>query len=244
MSDLHNPHDKFFKETFTRLEVARDFFANYLPESVTAVLDLDSLNLQSGSFIDPDLQEQFADLLYHVTLHDDSEAYLYLLLEHKSYPDTQTPFQLLRYLVRIWERDNREGVGLRPIVPIVVYHGRERWRVATDFGEMFVGAEALRPYWPSFHYHLQDLSALSDEEVRGQVHLQIALLVMKYIFDPALRGRLGEILTLFTELAEAQTALEYLRTVLYYACAESAEALAKPAPIWHRKKWWRWYKQL
>jgi len=30
MSDISNPHDKFFKETFTRLELARDFFANYI----------------------------------------------------------------------------------------------------------------------------------------------------------------------------------------------------------------------
>ncbi|MBE2202390.1 MAG: Rpn family recombination-promoting nuclease/putative transposase, partial [Anaerolinea sp.] len=57
MSDLSNPHDKFFKETFSQPEVARDFFANYLPQRVTAVLDLDTLALQPDSFIDPDLQE-------------------------------------------------------------------------------------------------------------------------------------------------------------------------------------------
>ena len=154
MSNISNPHDKFFKETFTRLEVAQDFFANYLPPSVVAVLDLDSLNLQSGSFIDPDLQEQFADLLYRVALHDGGDAYLYLLLEHKSYPDPLAPFQLLRYLVRIWERDSREGEGLRPIVPILVYHGRERWQVALDLGALFTGPEALRPFWPTFRYQL------------------------------------------------------------------------------------------
>ncbi|HUM71800.1 MAG TPA: Rpn family recombination-promoting nuclease/putative transposase, partial [Chloroflexota bacterium] len=59
MPDLTNPHDRFFKETFGRIEVARDFFAHYLPETVTAVLDLDTLELQSGNFIDPDLQEQW-----------------------------------------------------------------------------------------------------------------------------------------------------------------------------------------
>jgi predicted transposase/invertase (TIGR01784 family) len=216
MSDISNPHDKFFKETFTRLELARDFFANYLPEAVTAVLNLDSLTLQSGSFIDPDLQTQFADLLYQVNLNDGSEAYLYLLLEHKSYPDPQTLFQLLRYEVRIWERDSREGLSLRPIIPIVVYHGRERWRLATDFAGLFTGPEVLRPYWPSFHYQLQDLSALSDDEVRGQAQLQAALLVLKYIFDPALHGRFREIIALFTDLAQTETALEYLETVLYY----------------------------
>lgn len=216
MSDITNPHDKFFKETFTRLELARDFFANYLPETVTAVLDLDTLALKSGSFIDPDLQTQFADLLYQVSLYNESEAYLYILLEHKSYPDPQTVFQLLRYLVRIWERDSREGSTLRPIIPIVVYHGQERWRVAEDFAGLFSGPEVLLPYWPSFRYQLQDLSALSDEEVRGQAQLQAALLVLKYIFDPAMHGRFREIIGLFTDLAQTQTALEYLQTVLYY----------------------------
>jgi predicted transposase/invertase (TIGR01784 family) len=202
--------------------VARDFFANYLPPAVAETLDLDSLALQSGSFVDEDLQEQFADLLYQVHLHDAGDAYLYLLLEHKSYPDPETPFQLLRYLVRIWERDQRDDKDLRPIVPVVVYHGRSRWRIATDFAGLFTGPAALRPYWPQFRYELQDLSALSDEEVRGTVHLQIGLLVLKYIFDPALRGRLEEIFLMFRDLAEAETALEYLRTVLYYIGKASA----------------------
>ncbi|MCB8942799.1 MAG: Rpn family recombination-promoting nuclease/putative transposase [Ardenticatenaceae bacterium] len=147
MSGISNPHDKFFKETFTRMEMARDFFANYLPEEITAVLNLDSLTLQSGSFVDPDLQEQFADLLYRVNLQDESEVYLYLLLEHKSYPDPLTPFQLLRYLVRIWERDSREGESLRPIVPVAVYRPRAV-AVALDFGELFTGL-VLRRFGPA-----------------------------------------------------------------------------------------------
>ena len=119
MRDLTNPHDKFFKETFSRVEVARDFFINYLPESVTAVLDFDTLTIQPDSFVDADLQEQFADLLYSIQLQDGSEAYLYALLEHKSYPDPDVPFQFLRYMVRIWETDRREKEPLRPIVPIL-----------------------------------------------------------------------------------------------------------------------------
>lgn len=217
MNDLQNPHDKFFKELFTRIDLARDFFANYLPEAVVSAVALETLSLQSGSFIDENLQEQFADLLYQVDcVANTATAYLYLLLEHKSYPDPQAPFQMLRYLVRIWERDRQAGLELRPIVPVVVYHGRERWHIATNFNEQFTGPEALRPYWPSFEYLLQDLSRLSDEEVRGTVHLQIGLLLMKYIFDPNLHGHLGDIFMLFHELSEAQSPLEYLRTVLYY----------------------------
>lgn len=216
MSDLTNPHDKFFKETFSQIEVARDFFVNYLPETVTAVIDLDTLALQPDSFIDTDLQEQFADLLYSVDLVDGQGAYLYALLEHKSYPDPDTPFQLLRYLVRIWERDRRNKEPLRPIIPIVVYHGHAKWNIATNFADLFNGSEALRPYWPAFHYEIQDLSIINDDEIRGEAQLQIGMLILKYIFDPQLRVRLGDILSLFNDLAETTTAVEYLLTVLYY----------------------------
>jgi predicted transposase/invertase (TIGR01784 family) len=216
MSDLTNPHDKFFKETFSRLEVARDFFANYLPEPVVDTLNLDTLALQSGSFIDPDLQEQFADLLYQVELKDKSLAHLYLLLEHKSYADPLTPFQLLRYMVRIWERNTQADEPLRPIIPTVVYHGREHWRVAMDFREMFTGPEVLQAYWPQFRYELQDLARLSDEAVIGTANLQIGMLLMKYILYPELREQLLDIFFLFRDLTETQTSLEYFRTVLYY----------------------------
>jgi predicted transposase/invertase (TIGR01784 family) len=84
MSELRNPHDLFFRETFSRLEVARDFIAHYLPANVIAVLDLNTLELQKDSFVDADLRENFSDLLYRVQLGDGSEANVYLLLEHTS----------------------------------------------------------------------------------------------------------------------------------------------------------------
>ena len=94
---------------------------------------------------------------------------------------------MLRYLVRIWERDSQKKLMLRPIIPVVVYHGREQWQIAAQFS----GSEPLRPYWPTFLYELHDLSRLDEAEIRGQARLQIGLLIMKYIFDPALNGRLA-----------------------------------------------------
>ncbi len=36
---MNNPHDRFFKETMTRRENAVSFFREYLPESLTALID-------------------------------------------------------------------------------------------------------------------------------------------------------------------------------------------------------------
>lgn len=108
MSVLSNPHDRYFKETFARPEIARDFLENYLPPAVRDCLDLSSLTLQKESFIDHELRQHFSDILYQVqTVSQElpqESGYVYLLFEHKSYPDNLTIFQMLRYCVRIWER--------------------------------------------------------------------------------------------------------------------------------------------
>lgn len=96
-----------------------------------------------------------------------------------------------------WERDEQDKKRrLAPIIPLVVYHGRRRWRVATDFGELFPGPEALRPYWPAFRYELQDLGRYQDDEIIGAVWERMALLLMKHIFDPRLHEYLPAIFTL------------------------------------------------
>ena len=63
-SHLSNPHDSFFKDLFSRQEAAHDFLKHYLPPEVVATLNLDHLDIRKDSFIDPDLQAHFSDILY------------------------------------------------------------------------------------------------------------------------------------------------------------------------------------
>src|SRR3712207_1294937 len=102
MSELRNPHDRFFKEVFARPEVARDFLESYLPEAVATLLAPSAPQLRQGSFVDEALQEHFSDLLYEVQLTKGDTAYIYVLFEHKSYPEPLVALQLLRYMLRIW----------------------------------------------------------------------------------------------------------------------------------------------
>lgn len=221
MAELSQPHDLFFKEVFSRPEVAQDFLRHYLPAAVVAHLEPASLELQKGSFVDPELQEYFSDLLYRVQLKDGESAYVYLLFEHKSYPEPLIAFQLLRYLLRIWEQDLRHS-GRRqlvPIIPLVVYHGRAQWNVALNLGALFAGPEALRLYLPEFQYQLCDVTAYSEAELKGAVLLRVTLLVLKYVFSEEMADRLSDIMTLLSALTDRETALEYLETLLRYLSA-------------------------
>ena len=197
MSDITNPHDKFFKEALTQPDAARTFLRDYLPADVAALLDLSRLQLVKDSFVDESLQEHFSDLLYEVGLRDSGSAYVCVLFEHKSYVDPLVALQVLRYMVRVWDYSLRQRARLWPIIPVVVYHGAEHWSVAPDFQALFDLPAALKPYVPDFQYALYDLSAYSDAEIARTAVLGVGLLVLKHIYRPDLRARLPEVVALW-----------------------------------------------
>jgi len=74
MKQIISPHDKFFKEVFSDKENAAEFIANYLPENIVRLLDLNSLELKKDTFIDANLKEYFSDLLFKLKLKNGSEG--------------------------------------------------------------------------------------------------------------------------------------------------------------------------
>ncbi len=98
MSEVTNPHDRFFRDTLSRPGAARAFLQHVLPAEVKGVLDVSEPEMVQDSFVDADLRAHRADLLYRVQLRDGRGAYAYVLFEHKSTPDRWVAFQLLRYL--------------------------------------------------------------------------------------------------------------------------------------------------
>ena len=228
MPELTNPHDRFFKEVFSRKEVAADFLRNYLPTDVLACLDENSINLTKDSFVDNELATHLSDLLYEVELRDGSDAYVYVLFEHKSFPDSEVAFQLLRYMVRIWEQACRQKQvkKLPPIIPVVLYHGVVNWKISRKFSALFEHPEALGVFVPDFSYLVCDLSRYSNEDIKGMVLLRVTMLLLKYVMSDELRGQLPEIFKLLKELSAKDTGMEYLRTVLVYL-SKSTEKINK-----------------
>lgn len=221
---LQNPHDKFFKETFSNIEVAKDFIINYLPENIVKIIDLDTLELQKDSFINEQLQEVFSDMLFKVSINN-NDGYIYFLFEHKSYISKQTALQLLKYMVEIWEMNiKKEGIGKLPIIiPIVIYHGKEKWRVKTSLGDIIEGykglEEDIKKYIPNFEYLLYDISKYEDEDIKGHVQLRIMLSILRDIFTKDVRGIKDSIVkaaTYLAELEDKQTGVQYFETYMRY----------------------------
>ncbi|HOE11940.1 MAG TPA: Rpn family recombination-promoting nuclease/putative transposase [bacterium] len=215
MTEPIQPHDSFFRKVFSDRETVEDILFNNLPE-IAAHLMPGSLECTGDSFVNAELRKYISDLVYKARLRTGEEAFVYILFEHKSHPEPYVVFDLLRYMVRIWER-SREEKGFRrfpPIVPIVFYHGKKRWYGKTNFAALFPRAEGLSKFIPSFEYCLYDLSRYSEEEIRGRVLSRIILLLMKHIYEEDFGERFVRIGSLFAELAKERDILDFLQTVL------------------------------
>ena len=170
---IQNPHDKFFKETFGNVTVTKDFLNNYLPQNIMNIIDIDTLEPQKDSFINEELQEEFSDLLFRVNINNKG-GYLYFLFEHKSYTSRGIAFQLLKYMIEIWEtKIKKEGINELPvIIPLVIYHGKDNWNIKTTLGDMISGynelPEDIKKHIPNYEYLLYDISRYTDEEIKGE----------------------------------------------------------------------------
>lgn len=95
---------------------------------------------------------------------DKPPAQITLLLEHKSYLPNNIQLQLLRYLTESYQHQFRSDCKpLRLVLPVVVYHGDQAWKVR-DFADHFdLPAPELKRYLPLFSYELLDLSQVSEQ---------------------------------------------------------------------------------
>jgi hypothetical protein len=66
---LVHPHDKFFKNTFSRTDVVKSFISEYLPSEYKEVINIDTLEAIKDSHVNPELYEFFSDAVYAAKLY-------------------------------------------------------------------------------------------------------------------------------------------------------------------------------
>ena len=222
ISDVTNPHDKLFRETWSNLENARSFLQHYLPGHVLRLIDLESLEISKDSFVEKDLSDYYSDMLYKVMLSG-TPGFVYVLFEHKSYYDKYVHLQILEYMVKIWrlhikQQKRKKKEALPIVIPLLICHGREPWpEDGVRLSSLLSGpVKELTGYIPDFGFDLYDLTRFSDDDIKGTIMARVVLLLFKHVFDPDLQKKLPDIFSLMKTLMEKETGLQYLETVLRY----------------------------
>lgn len=85
-STTSTPHDAVFKQFLCHPDTARDFLEIHLPTTLRQICNLNTLRLESGSFIEEDLRPHYSDILWSLETSE-GEGYIYVVIEHQSTPD-------------------------------------------------------------------------------------------------------------------------------------------------------------
>jgi len=182
---IHQPHDKLVKSTFSDPDNARAFLEGHLPGKLTCRIDWTTLNLASGSFIDPEFAATSSDLLFTAQI-DGHPAFLYILFEHQNAEDPLIGLRLLTYMVRIWNdhlRSNPGATKLPPILPLVLAQDNKPWKSSTRFADLVDSPEGLgeelKKHIPDFEFQLVELYRMPFDKILGTPMGILALRALK-----------------------------------------------------------------
>jgi hypothetical protein len=163
-------HDTGYKALFSLPELVQQLIEGFVTPDIAQLLDFSTLELVAGSFVTPAMQSREEDVVWRVKMAD-TTLYLYLLLEFQSTPDAAMPVRMVQYVAALYDsliKEKRvDPRRLPPVLPVVLYNGERRWRVATDVGEAIECPPVLRAYQPRLRYYLLDEGAYSDHELAG-----------------------------------------------------------------------------
>mgnify|MGYP006182089417 FL=1 len=213
MKTTPTPHDALFKQFLTHPETARDFLDVHLPPALRQVCDLNTLRLESGSFIEEDLRAYYSDVLYSLKAGQ-GDGYIYALIEHQSSPDRHMGFRLMRYAIAAMQRHLDAGNDKLPLViPILFYHGQVtpypypmNW--LQEFSEPELAGQLYGNDFP-----LVDVTVISDDEIMTHRRMAILELLQKHVRQRDLAELLEQLVTL---LLAGYTNNEQLTSLMNY----------------------------
>ncbi|MEY4538313.1 MAG: hypothetical protein RLZZ306_70 [Bacteroidota bacterium] len=218
MNQLNNPHDKFFKETFSRLEVAQSFIEEVFPPDLLERLNLSALRRVNDSFTDAELEEYLADIVYQ-TEYAGQKTLVTLLFEHKSYVQKYPHLQLLQYILNVWKEERKQKKKLSVVIPIIIHHGEGTWKYKS-MKNYFKGLHpSLDRFIPDFDYLLFTLDKIDDNQIANfqNLLLSVTTMLLKHSHD-----KNDEFMKLSSFWAEklnrldADKQLEFIQTVFLY----------------------------
>ena len=207
------PHDAVFKQFLMHAETARDFLEIHLPVELRELCDLNTLHLESGSFIEESLKGHSTDVLYSVQMQG-NPGYLHVVIEHQSKPDKKMTFRMMRYSIAAMHRHLEADHDKLPlVVPILFYHGKvSPWPWARNWQQLFADPALAKALY-SNDFPLVDLTVMPDNQIARHRRMAMLELLQKHIRHRDLAELQVPLIALMTQgyLTEAQ-----LNTLLRY----------------------------
>lgn len=190
------PHDAIFKTFLSHPATVQDFLHLHLPASLRSLCDLQTLKLESTSFIEEALRAYYCDVLWSLKTRE-GEGYIYVVIEHQSTADPHMAFRLMRYAIAAMQRHLDAGHQTLPLViPMLFYHGTvSPYPFSLCWLDEFDDPDAARRLYGT-SLPLVDITVVPDDEIMQHRRVALLELVQKHIRKRDLMGLVEKLATL------------------------------------------------
>ena len=182
-------HDNSYKLLFSHVEMVRDLLLGFVKEEWVQRLDLETLERVSGSYVSDDLKDRHDDIVWRVKWGSEW-LYVYILLEFQSVVDAYMPLRVLVYVGLLYQdliREKKLGSSgkLPPVLPVVLYNGKPRWRPPIEMSDLIQHIPGgLERYRPRFTFLLLDEGRYRDDDLKQLKNVVSALFRLENSRDP------------------------------------------------------------
>ena len=171
-------HDKIFKEILDNKKEGVKLLNKYLDLKI----EEKDIEKYTRKFVLPELENRESDVIYKL-----KNEQIFFLIEHQTKVDYSMPFRMLEYIVEIMrsavsrEKMQNKSEKLPIVVPIVIYTGKENWKVPRLLQERqaYYGKTNLE-----FKYNLVDGSKISKEELMKENSILSKAILLEKLDNP------------------------------------------------------------
>ncbi len=154
-------HDRSIRWLLEEREFVRGLI-DLIDDSIVAHLEFEKLTHINRSYIPDNLREQESDIVFTVPFRSGEqteELLIYILIEHQSTVDVTMASRILFYMTQIWDTQRRQWDSknlpksqwrYRPVIPIVLYTGEQKWTVPPSLGELMDPPDMFSRFVPKF----------------------------------------------------------------------------------------------
>lgn len=181
-----------------------------------AAVDMSSLELIPGSFSNVKEWGE-SDLAFKARIKGGSEIFVGILLEHKSYRESDVLSQIYRYTFEVMRNKGASDFGWLPTKAIIIYNGQTGWDPMADFRTRYRGQFNGREL--PFECVLVNLAEISDESCLREPNVEAAIgaLVMKHAFDAdGLKSIVDKLTKMLSRLENGARATLAEKIVVYF----------------------------
>jgi predicted transposase YdaD len=177
-------HDLFFRSSMVDLNVAKDFFLEYIPPNFLKRLDIESLRQEKDSLPNETLHDGYMDILYSAQLSETKAYFWMILLEQQTQQDAIMPYRIQKYMLGICEEHRKKYPDSKfPVIfPMIIYTGKSKYTAPLSFWELFEEPSLSKSFFTG-PVTLIELPGISYEKLRKRKYSGFLLYFMKLIHE-------------------------------------------------------------